>query len=968
MPLLPLRSALCCALLGACTLLPTGTGHAAPGELDFTFGIGGKVNTDGASRNRSGGSVAVQSDGKILVAGDIDGEDLRFSPVLLRYNVDGALDSGFGTGGRVFHDFGSSFTLFGINSMAVQSDGKIVVAGQVSDASTGNFALVRYHPDGSLDTSFGGTGLVTGPNGAGLSVAVQGDGKILVAGAVSNGITTDFALVRYHTDGSLDTSFGTGGKVTTDFSGSSDRGNSVVVQSDGKILVAGVSNIGSNSDFALVRYTSTGALDPSFGGTGTVTTDFDGSQDLGNDVTVQADGKIVVAGQATVSFGLPSSRFGLARYHANGSLDTSFGGTGRVMSGFFSKGSSGHHRLALQNNGKIVVAGTVDVVEFGRGGFGLIRYHADGTLDAGFGSVGRAMSGPDRGFSTSARDMVLQSDGKVVVLGYSNSRLGNSFALARFYAGEPTPALVPPVFDTETTSAAGTEFRDFRSPAIDGGQVGGLATVAGDAGRSEVAAYAGADGALLVRRGGLDPEGSAFVELGDPAFGGEAVGFAGTARLTPAAALQGWQMDARLGSERLLSVRPGGRLAALYSQLSAISGLRRLAVQTGPAPGTDGQFATFPSFGLPRGRGGLIFTARLHRSGTVTRRNDFGIWRERPAGGLSELLVRIGSRLGGSLAPAGALRARGTDDPRTVEKLSLLGPVTNATDQRRSFAPDGGVAAAADFDDDTEGVVFVAADGSVEVPIDSQTPVPDEGGAPVDGIEFRAFSQPATASGGRFALAAALRAARQGVPAPPGTAVFANRDGTLRRVLARNDPTPGREGMRLSGLGQPLLGERGMVGLVAALTGQRVQPTGRKAIVLVEDRVKAVAARLGEQASGFDEGAVYRRFLSVVVTDSGPARLVFTATVSGPGVRAGSNLGLWSVSPAAGVNLLLRTGQEINAPVEGGTAVLKVRSFDALKAPRKSRGQGRSTDADGFVTAKTALSDGRKGVLRIPLP
>lgn len=139
-----------------------------------------------------------------------------------------------------------------------------------------------------------------------------------------------------------------------------------------------------------------------------------------------------------------------------------------------------------------------------------------------------------------------------------------------------------------------------------------------------------------------------------------------------------------------------------------------------------------------------------------------------------------------------------------------------------------------------------------------------------------------------------------------------------------------------------------MIGLVTALTGRRVAPNARKAIVLVDGGVRAVAARLGEHALGFPDErlefveplvrfvsfdpVVYRRFLSVVVTDSDPARLVFTGTVRGPGVTAGSSLAMWSVSPSAGVNLLLRTGQEIDI----GGETLTVRVFDALKAPRKS--------------------------------
>jgi hypothetical protein len=155
-----------------------------------------------------------------------------------------------------------------------------------------------------------------------------------------------------------------------------------------------------------------------------------------------------------------------------------------------------------------------------------------------------------------------------------------------------------------------------------------------------------------------------------------------------------------------------------------------------------------------------------------------------------------------------------------------------------------------------------------------------------------------------------------------------------------------------------------MVGFIAALTGRRVTPANNKSIAVVDGDVRVVVARLGDPAPGFGGRAVFRRFGSMVVTDSDPGRVVFTATVGGAGVRASNNTGLWSFSAATGTSLLLRKGGTIQA----GDDTLTVRVFEALQAPRKSMGQGRSTDASGFVTAKATLSDGRQGVLRIPLP
>ena len=188
-----------------------------------------------------------------------------------------------------------------------------------------DFALVRYNSDGTLDTSFSGDGKLTTAIGAGndfgYSVTVQADGKILVAGASHNGSNYDFALVRYNSDGTLDTSFSGDGKLTTAIGASDDYGYSVTVQADGKILVAGYSANGSNNDFALVRYNSDGTLDTSFSGDGKLTTAIGAGHDEGYSVTVQADGKILVAGYSSNG---SNDDFALVRYNSDGTLDTSF--------------------------------------------------------------------------------------------------------------------------------------------------------------------------------------------------------------------------------------------------------------------------------------------------------------------------------------------------------------------------------------------------------------------------------------------------------------------------------------------------------------------------------------------------------------------------------------------------------------------------------------------------------------------
>ena len=256
------------------SLLITVAAHpvaAAAGDLDTSFDSDGKVTTEVGSTDDFARSVAIQSDGKIVAAGfSSNGSDWDFA--LVRYNTDGSLDTSFDSDGKVTTAIGSGDDH--AVSVAIQSDGKIVAAGY-SNGSNWDFALVRYNTDGSLDTNFDSDGKVTTAIGGGadyaVSVAIQSDGKIVAAG-YSNGSNFDFALVRYNTDGSLDTSFDSDGKVTTDFGSGSDYGSSVTIQSDGKIVAAGGSSNGSNRDFALVRYNTDGSLDTSFDSDGKVTT------------------------------------------------------------------------------------------------------------------------------------------------------------------------------------------------------------------------------------------------------------------------------------------------------------------------------------------------------------------------------------------------------------------------------------------------------------------------------------------------------------------------------------------------------------------------------------------------------------------------------------------------------------------------------------------------------------------------
>ncbi len=439
--------------------------HNTDGSLDTSFDEDGIVRTDfGASDDRAT-CVAIQADGKIVVAGYVDGDD---DFIVARYNTDGSLDTSFDGDGKLSTDFGSEKDrAYGV---AIQADGKIVVVGETDGAGGSDFAVARYYADGTLDSSLDGDGKLTtdfdSAKDRAYGVAIQADGKIVAVG-YSYGDSGDFAVARYNTDGTLDASLGGDGKLTTDF-GSYEYASGVAIQADGKIVVVGQSR-GSESryDFAVARYNTNGSVDTSFSDDGKLTTDFGLLvDDYASGVAIQADGGIVVAGYSGAGFavaryaadgsldtswdgdGMLTTEFGayacaysvaiqadgkivvagigysdsvdlaVARYNTDGSLDTSLDGDGKVTAGLGSYDSA--NGVAVQADGKIVVVGYCD------GDFGVARYNTDGSLDTSFADDGKLTT--NFGSNDCANAVAIQADGKTVVAGYS----GASFAVARY--------------------------------------------------------------------------------------------------------------------------------------------------------------------------------------------------------------------------------------------------------------------------------------------------------------------------------------------------------------------------------------------------------------------------------------------------------------------------------------------------------------------------------------------------------
>jgi uncharacterized delta-60 repeat protein len=393
------------------------------------------------------------------------------SSAAVAFAAPGDLDPSFGTGGKVVTDFGYNETAWASAPESfVPFAGKprvtdVVVDGQLESPTAEDFALARYFSDGGLDPDFGAAGKVVtdfyGRRDQSVAVAVQRDGEIVAAGTSTDDVGPagkDFALARYQTNGSLDASFGTGGRVVTDLGGGTDDAEAMAIQRDGKIVVAGRSDaVGLPLEIVVVRYLSNGNLDRSFGADGSVFTPFPGLDgglgggDVGA-VAIQRDGKILVGGLTSSAYG---GNFMIARFLHNGRPDPSFGTGGKVVTDFGKNSHSAILALAVRRDASIVAAGDSNVA--GTNDFALAFYRPNGTLDPSIGTVVTDFGGDD-----GAQGMALEGD-KIVVSGISAaSPTDAEFALARYTASGD----LDPTFGTggkvETSFGAGTSAGDAR--------------------------------------------------------------------------------------------------------------------------------------------------------------------------------------------------------------------------------------------------------------------------------------------------------------------------------------------------------------------------------------------------------------------------------------------------------------------------------------------------------------------------
>ena len=417
-----MRAAACIIACVLVSLVWMPAANAAPGDLDPFFSHDGWQSAfpNGAVAE----AVAIDNHGRILLAGFTLSEHPDIA--LARFTPGGRLDPTFGGGGKVITDLGANDYAFDV---AIQDDGGIVVAGERRASATDRIVVQRYRPNGSLDPGFGTGGTVLTSFGRRFqsadAVAIGPGGKIVVAGSTSNGNTSRSALVRYLRNGRLDPSFGGDGRVTTDVSRSAEQLTDVVVEPDGHIVAAGWAEVSLVPAFDAVSYTSDGHLDTTFSDKGIARLNLSTGPDRASALAVQRDGKLVLVGSASAD-----GRHGwaVARLGPHGKLDPSFGDGGVVVTSF-GPGFDEADAVAIQPNGKIVVAGRIHA--HATDDFGLLRLRIGGRHDVTFGQGGRVLTHLAGG-ADAIHALAIQSNGKIVAAGEATIDGKRRFAVARY--------------------------------------------------------------------------------------------------------------------------------------------------------------------------------------------------------------------------------------------------------------------------------------------------------------------------------------------------------------------------------------------------------------------------------------------------------------------------------------------------------------------------------------------------------
>ena len=368
--------------------------------------------------------MAIDHHDRIVIAGST----LAAHPdiALARFTPSGRLDTTFGQGGKVATDLGANDYAF---DLAVQDDGGIVVVGERRAAASDRFVVQRYRPNGTLDPGFANAG--TALTGFGrrfqgaTAVAIAPEGRIVVAGSTSNGVTSRSAMARYLTDGRLDRSFGDDGRLTVDVSRGAEQFTDVMIQPDGSIVAVGWAEVSLVPVFTRSdRPPTAGSIRRSPGTVALI--DVASGADRGRAAVLQADGKLVIVGGVSAG---GRDEWGVVRLGPHGRLDPTFGGHGELVTGF-GPGFDEANAVAVQGNGKLLVAGRIRDDEHRKDDMGLLRLKPGGGHDRAFAAGGRALTDVAGG-SDAARDLTIASNGKIVVTGEATVDRIRRFVVAR---------------------------------------------------------------------------------------------------------------------------------------------------------------------------------------------------------------------------------------------------------------------------------------------------------------------------------------------------------------------------------------------------------------------------------------------------------------------------------------------------------------------------------------------------------
>jgi uncharacterized delta-60 repeat protein len=420
--------------------------------LDHDFDNDGVVITSIVPAKDNAYAMVALPDKSLVVAGSSYGPTYH-DFALVKYREDGTLEPGFGTNGVAVTSFGPAQDI--AYAIARQADGKLVVVGGSNNGSRYLFAVARYTANGQLDPAFGSGGKVITSLGTGDDIAkavvIQPDNKILVAG-YSTTSNADFAIIRYNPDGSLDPSFSFDGKVTTDLASQNDYGMGMALQPDGKIVIAGVAYQGGQGKVGMCRYDGSGALDNTFGTAGIAIRNINAQYCGAHSVALQ-DNKIVIAGTNYTSSSV--SNFFVGRFTATGAWDVTFnsGSTPGYNSIQSANGFESAYSIAIQPDKKILVSGAVNI-NSGNDDFALVRLLQDGVMDVNFHqglltkSVGAVDGGVAVGVAADGKILVAGStstsvnDGDIVVLRYIDTMLlgVNDLAAIEHLVVYPNPA------------------------------------------------------------------------------------------------------------------------------------------------------------------------------------------------------------------------------------------------------------------------------------------------------------------------------------------------------------------------------------------------------------------------------------------------------------------------------------------------------------------------------------------------